>query len=75
MAIVKPFLCVRPRPDIAARVAALPYDVYSRGGGEARGGAEPLSFLRIDRLRPSFPTAWIHTRTAFTRRPGSCSRA
>ena len=48
MAIVKPFLCVRPRPDIAARVAALPYDVYSRGGGEARGGAG-ASVLSADR--------------------------
>ena len=30
MATVKPFIAVRPREDVASRVAALPYDVYKR---------------------------------------------
>ena len=30
MAVVKPFMCIRPAADKAARVAALPYDVYNR---------------------------------------------
>ena len=34
MAIVRPFVCVRPQAGKADRVAALPYDVYSRA--EAR---------------------------------------
>ena len=55
MAIVKPFLCVRPRPDIAARVAALPYDVYSREEAKREVEREPLSFLRIDRAETQFP--------------------
>ena len=30
MAIVKPFVCIRPVEALAAQVAALPYDVYNR---------------------------------------------
>ena len=30
MAIIRPFQCVRPNESVAARVAALPYDVYNR---------------------------------------------
>ena len=30
MAKVNPFRAVRPRADLAERIAALPYDVYSR---------------------------------------------
>ena len=29
MAVVKPFMCIRPAADKAARVAALPYDAVS----------------------------------------------
>ena len=29
MAKVNPFCAVRPRDDLAERIAALPYDVYS----------------------------------------------
>ncbi len=55
MAIVKPFLCVRPEPGIASRVAALPYDVYSRAEAKAETEREPLSFLRIDRAETQLP--------------------
>ena len=30
MADIRPFLCIRPREDEAAEIAALPYDVYNR---------------------------------------------
>ncbi len=49
MAVVKPFRAIRPRQDIAARVAALPYDVYNRAEAKAETQREPLSFLCIDR--------------------------
>ena len=49
MANVRPFLCVRPAQDMAARVAALPYDVYSEAEARKEIEREPLSFLRIDR--------------------------
>ena len=49
MAVVKPFCAVRPRQDIAHRVAALPYDVYNRAEAKTETQREPLSFLCIDR--------------------------
>ena len=30
MADIKPFQCIRPAVEVADKVAALPYDVYSR---------------------------------------------
>src|SRR5699024_4504472 len=39
----------------AARVAALPYDVYSREEAKREVEREPLSFLRIDRAETQFP--------------------
>ena len=54
MAIVKPFLCVRPNEAVAHRVAALPYDVYNRQEALAEVTREPLSFLKIDRAETQF---------------------
>ena len=49
MATVRPFCAIRPRQDVASRVAALPYDVYNRAEAKAETLREPLSFLCIDR--------------------------
>ena len=54
MAIVKPFLCVRPNEAVAHRVAALPYDVYNRQEALEEVTREPLSFLKIDRAETQF---------------------
>lgn len=54
MATVKPFVAVRPREDVASRVAALPYDVYNREEAKAAAEKEPLSFLNIDRAETQF---------------------
>lgn len=55
MANIIPFQAVRPRQDLAAKIAALPYDVYSRK--EARNVVEndEYTFLRIDRPETQFP--------------------
>lgn len=55
MAIVKAFKCIRPNESAAARVAALPYDVYNRSEAKAEVEREPMSFLRIDRAETQFP--------------------
>ncbi len=49
MADVKPFKAIRPRKGLEDRIAALPYDVYSREEAKREVMREPLSFLRIDR--------------------------
>lgn len=54
MADIKAFRGFRPRADLAERVAALPYDVYSRSEAKAEVEREPLSFLRIDRAETQF---------------------
>jgi len=55
MATVKPFFCIRPRVDVAERIAALPYDVYNRKEAKIETIREPLSFLRVDRAETGFP--------------------
>ena len=55
MADIRPFAAVRPREDLADKIAALPYDVYSRQEALKEIGRAPLSFLRIDRAETSFP--------------------
>lgn len=55
MANVKPFVCVRPTQELAARVAALPYDVYNRKEAKEVALRDPLSFLNIDRAESNLP--------------------
>lgn len=54
MAQIKPFVCVRPEKSVAARIAALPYDVYSTEEAREEITKEPLSFLKVDRAETCF---------------------
>lgn len=54
MAVIRPFLCVRPTKDKAHLVAALPYDVYSREEAVEQVKDAPYSFLNIDRPETQF---------------------
>lgn len=49
-----PFPCIRPVPEHAAEVAALPYDVFDRTEAAAYVADRPLSFLNIDRPETQF---------------------
>lgn len=55
MADIKPFRAIRPRTDLADRIAALPYDVYSRQEAYEKVKNDAYSFLRIDRPETQFP--------------------
>lgn len=55
MAEIRPFLCIRPKAEEAAQIAALPYDVYSRQEAKDEVKDKPLSFLNIDRAETQFP--------------------
>ena len=48
------FRAVRPVPDKVEKIAALPYDVYSRKEAEEIVKKNPDSFLAIDRAETSF---------------------
>lgn len=52
---VLPFPCIRPVPEHAAEVAALPYDVFDRAEAADYVQERPLSFLNIDRPETQFP--------------------
>ncbi|EOS32532.1 hypothetical protein C807_00764 [Lachnospiraceae bacterium 28-4] len=54
MADVKPFKAIRPKEGLEQRIAALPYDVYSREEAKREVEREPLSFLRVDRAETQF---------------------
>lgn len=49
MAILKPFAAVRPRKDIAHKVAALPYDVMNSEEAREIVGDNEYSFLHVDK--------------------------
>jgi uncharacterized protein (DUF1015 family) len=55
MAIVRPFRALRPVPEAAARVAAVPYDVVSRSEAAALAAGNPLSFLHVSRAEIDLP--------------------
>lgn len=55
MADIVPFYGIRPAVGLASRVAALPYDVYSRKEAYAEAAKDRLSFLNIDRPETQFP--------------------
>lgn len=67
MAVVKPFICIRPAKENAAKVAALPYDVYNRKEACAAVAGNPISFLNIDRAETQFPMMWIRMQTVYTK--------
>lgn len=49
MAVVRPFKAVRPRPDMAEKVAALPYDVMNSDEAREMVKGNPYSFLHVDK--------------------------
>lgn len=55
MAIIKAFRALRPRPERAAEVAAVPYDVVSAEEARALAGDNPFSFLRVSRPEIELP--------------------
>ncbi len=54
MAEIRPFRCIRPSKEAASRVAALPYDVYSRQEAKELVKENPQSFLAVDRPETQF---------------------
>ena len=58
MADIIPFRAVRPRADLADRIAALPYDVYNRNEAREAVRGDDYTFLRIDRPETQFPEGY-----------------
>ena len=49
MSIVRAFKAIRPTPELADRVAALPYDVMNSAEAREMVVGNPYSFLHVDK--------------------------
>jgi len=54
MADIRPFKAYRPKVGMESKIAALPYDVYSRAEAKEVVAKNPDSFLAIDRAETQF---------------------
>lgn len=56
MALIRPFRALRPRPELAARIAAVPYDVVNAAEARALAHGNPHSFLHVSRAEIDLPS-------------------
>jgi uncharacterized protein (DUF1015 family) len=55
MATVKPFRALRPKPELAAKICELPYDVMSSDEAREIAKDNPLSFLHVSKPEIDLP--------------------
>jgi uncharacterized protein (DUF1015 family) len=55
MADVKPFAALRPKPELAAQICELPYDVMSSEEAREIASGNPLSFLHVSKPEIDLP--------------------
>ena len=55
MVTIKPFAALRPRPDQAAQICELPYDVMSSEEARQIAAGNPLSFLHVSKPEIDLP--------------------
>jgi uncharacterized protein (DUF1015 family) len=55
MAHIKPFSALRPKPELAARICELPYDVMSSDEAREIAKDNPLSFLHVSKPEIDLP--------------------
>jgi len=55
MATLKPFAALRPKPELAARICELPYDVMSSDEARQLAASNPLSFLHVSKPEIDLP--------------------
>jgi len=55
MATLKPFAALRPKPELAAQICELPYDVMSSDEARALAAGKPLSFLHVSKPEIDLP--------------------
>src|SRR5450432_3641966 len=49
MPTLKPFAALRPKPELAAQICELPYDVMSSDEARQMAAGNPLSFLHVSK--------------------------
>lgn len=66
---IRPFPAIRPTPELAAKVASLPYDVGDLDTARADAQSNPVSFLHVERPEVDLPDSFdaasgVHHKTA-----------
>ena len=56
MATLKPFAALRPKPELAAQICELPYDVMSSEEALQMAAGNPLSFLHVSKPEIDLPS-------------------
>jgi len=56
MATLKPFAALRPKPELAAQICELPYDVMSSDEARQMAAGNPLSFLHVSKPEIDLPS-------------------
>ena len=57
MPTIKPFAALRPKPELAARICELPYDVMSSDEARQAAAGNPLSFLHVSKPEIDLPAS------------------
>ena len=57
MAIIKPFKALRPKAELAGKVASLPYDVMNSAEAREMANGNPYSFLHVSRAEIDLPVS------------------
>jgi uncharacterized protein (DUF1015 family) len=52
---IRPFAAIRPQPNLAPRVASVPYDVVNTTEARELAADNPLSFLHVVRPEIDLP--------------------
>jgi len=55
MSQLKPFKAYRPKPELAANVASVPYDVINTAEARQLAAGNPVSFLHVGRPEIDLP--------------------
>src|SRR5438309_12082079 len=55
MATIQPFAALRPKPELAAQICELPYDVMSSEEARQLAAGNPLSFLHVSKPEIDLP--------------------
>jgi len=68
MATLKPFTALRPKPELAAQICELPYDVMSSDEAREIAAGNPLSFLHVSKPEIDLPPgADVHAPEVYTK--------
>ena len=66
MALIQPFKALRPKPEIAQKLASRPYDVLNSTEAKTEANGNPYSFLHITKAEIDLPDGVdIHSQAVY----------